>query len=159
MFARPKSINRMLRFSSSKRFSGFKSLWAILSRWEYSIEEIICWKSFLASYSSSLSRLAIRSKSSPPAAYSRTMKISVAVSMNSNILIVWGLLNRLRTFNSLLTFSHTPYYLIFFLLRILIATLWPVCSWKAILTIPKEPLPRFFENRYWPILISFKDII
>jgi hypothetical protein len=118
------------------------------------------------------SRLAMRSKSSPPAAYSRTMKISDWVSMNSNSLIVWGLLNLLKILSSRLTFSKTPYYLIFFLFRILMATLCPVCSWNAtikhvllefhfsylLLTFPKEPLPKFLANLYWPILISFIDI-
>ena len=119
------------------------------------------------------SRLAMRSKSSPPAAYSRTMKISDWVSMNSNSLIVCGLLNLLNILSSRLTFSKTPYCLIFFLFRILIATLWPVCSWNAtmknrcykkwlfylLLTFPKEPLPKFLANLYWPILISFIDIL
>ena len=84
-----------------------------------------------------LSLLAIRSNSSPPAAYSSTMKISLYVSINSKSLIVCGLLNRLRIFSSLFTFSKTPYCLIFFLLRILIATLCPVCSWNASVRIIK----------------------
>ena len=28
-----------------------------------------------------------------------------------------------------------------------------------LLTLPNVPVPKFFENRYWPILISFVDII
>jgi len=78
-----------------------------------------------------LSFLAMRSNSSPPAAYSRTMKISLYVSINSNSLIVCGLLNRRRILSSRFTFSKTPYCLIFLLFKILMATLWPVCSWKA----------------------------
>ena len=148
IFANPKSINLMFKFSSKSKFSGFKSLWAILSWCEYSIDDITYWNIFLASSSWSLSLLAIRSKSSPPAAYSRTMKISDCVSMNSKSLIVWGLLNRLRILSSLFTFSNTPNCLIFFLFRILIATLCPVYSWMAIFTFPNDPFPKFFENRY-----------
>lgn len=70
----------------------------------------------------------IRSNSSPPAAYSSTIKMSLVVSMNSKCLIMWGWLKRLRTLISLFTLSNTPYCFIFFLLRIFIATLWFVTS-------------------------------
>ena len=53
LLARPKSINLMLLFSSSKRFSGFKSRWAYLWMWEYSIAEMTYWKMRRASSSSS----------------------------------------------------------------------------------------------------------
>ena len=151
-------MSLMLFWSSSSRFSGFRSRCAILSWCEYSRLEIIYWKILRASSSDSFSRRAIRSNNSPPAAYSSTMKISVCVSINSKSLMVCGLLKRLKIFSSRLTFSNTPNWRIFFLLSILIATLCPVYSWNAILTLPNVPFPRFLENRYCPIRISFIDI-
>ena len=40
-----------LRFWSSKRFSGLRSLCTTLCRWQYSTPDMICWKNLLASSS------------------------------------------------------------------------------------------------------------
>ena len=64
----------------------------------------------------------MRSKSSPFSAYSRTMKMSLLVSMNSKCLIMCGWLKRRKTLISLFTFSNTPCILILRLFKILIAT-------------------------------------
>ncbi len=67
---RPKSTNLTLFHSSSKRFSGFKSLWHIPTLWMYSMPLMICWKNRTQSTSCSLFLCTMQSKSSPPDAYS-----------------------------------------------------------------------------------------
>ena len=41
---RPKSAIFTLRFWSKSKFSGFRSRWTTLCRWQYSTPDMICWK-------------------------------------------------------------------------------------------------------------------
>ena len=51
---------------SSKKFSGFKSLWQILLAWQWLMAWVICIKTFLAYFSVKCPFSIILSKSSPP---------------------------------------------------------------------------------------------
>ena len=81
----PKSqiLSRGAGRPSSSVFSSLRSRWQTPSAWQQRTPQTSCWKKKRASSSENLPALTMRSKSSPPAAYSITMPRCVAVRKTS----------------------------------------------------------------------------
>mgnify|MGYP007057249083 CR=1 FL=1 len=108
---KPKSASLRMKFEVSSKFYGFISRWAYpLSCMKWS-PFIIWWKYVLATFSENLPVSAIKSKSSPPPAYSNTIAKQLCYCPFAFLLIAFSFtaisLMRFSWLRSFITFSSS----------------------------------------------------